>query len=161
MDNTILPNEPFGATAIEQLPPCIVYVKTNDSGYITAVNSSAFLSDTTGWAEIDRGYGDKYGHAQGNYFPEPIYTHGGAYRYKLVDGQPQECTPEEIAAQEEARKPKPTAPRNITAGEYITVHGVLYKAIFNIPNGERIIVGQNAIETTIEQQLYELTMKGE
>lgn len=53
------------------------------------------------------------------------------------------------------------APRNIVAGEYITINGILYKAIFNIPNGERIIVGQNAIETTIEQQLYELTMKGE
>ena len=50
----------------------------------------------------------------------------------------------------------PKAPRNITAGEYITVNGVLYKATENIPNGERIIVGQNAIETTVEAQLYEL-----
>lgn len=91
-------------------PEYIVYVKPNDSGYITSVNSSAFLSDTTGWVEIDRGYGDKYHHAQGNYFPQPIYTMGGAYRYKLVDGQPQECTPEEIKAQEEARKPVPVEP---------------------------------------------------
>lgn len=83
----------------------IVYVKPNSSGYITAVNSSEFLPDTTGWVEIDRGYGDKYHHAQGNYFPEPIITEGGAYRYKLVDGKAVECTPEEIAAQEEANKP--------------------------------------------------------
>ena len=143
-----------------KMNPYIVYVKPNDFGYITAVNSSAFLSDTTGWVEIDRGYGDKYGHAQGNYFPEPIYTHGGAYRYKLVDGQPQECTPEEIREQEEANKPKTIAPRNITAGEYITVNGVLYKATVNIPVGERIITGQNAIETTVEEQLAELA-KGE
>ena len=86
----------------------IVYVKQNDIGYITAVNSAAFLPDTTGWAEIDRGYGDKYHHAQGNYFPQPIRTMGGAYRYKMVDGKPVECTAEEIAAQEEALKPVPT-----------------------------------------------------
>lgn len=87
--------------------PYIVYVKPNDSGYITAVNSSAFLTDTTGWTEIDSGYGDKYHHAQGNYFPKPIRTDGGAFRYKLVDGMPVECTAEEIAKQEEANKPVP------------------------------------------------------
>lgn len=54
----------------------------------------------------------------------------------------------------------PVAPRNIIAGEYITIKGVLYLATENIPNGEYIIVGQNAIETTVEEQLYELT-KGE
>lgn len=88
--------------------PYIVYAKTNVNGYITAVNSSAFLPDTTGWEEIDRGYGDKYHHAQGNYFPLPIITDGGAYRYKMVDGKPVECTTEEIAAQEAALQPKPT-----------------------------------------------------
>ena len=87
----------------------IVYVKTNSIGYITAVNSSAFLTDASGWTEIDSGNGDKYHHAQGNYFPQPIVTDGGAYRYKLVDGVPTECTAEEIEAQEEALKPVPTA----------------------------------------------------
>ena len=86
----------------------IVYVKPNENDYITAVNSSAFLTGTTGWTEIDSGYGDKYHHAQGNYFPQPIITDGGAYRYKLVDGKPVECTAEEIEAQEEALKPVPT-----------------------------------------------------
>jgi uncharacterized membrane protein len=60
--------------------------------------------------------------------------------------------------------PKPTtvpvAPRNLTDGEYITVDGVMYKATSNIPNGEPIITGQNAVETTIEEQLAELA-KGE
>ena len=91
-----------------EMKPYIVYVKTNDSGHIAAVNSSAFLPDTAGWVEIDSGYGDKYHHAQGNYFPLPIITMGGAYRYRVVDGKPVECTPEEIAAQEEALKPVPT-----------------------------------------------------
>ena len=90
------------------MEPDIVYVKTDNSGYITAINSSTFLLDTTGWTEIDSGYGDKYHHAQGNYFPQPIVTDGGAHRYKLVDGVPVECTAEDIKAQDEANKPIPT-----------------------------------------------------
>lgn len=52
------------------------------------------------------------------------------------------------------------APRNLMEGEYITINGVMYKTTSNIPNGEPIIAGQNAIETTIEDQLAELA-KGE
>ena len=85
-----------------------VYVKISKSGYIIAVNSSDFLTDETGWTQIDSGIGDKYHHAQGNYLPEPLMTVGGAYRYKLVNGKPVECTPEEIAEQEEANQPEPT-----------------------------------------------------
>ena len=99
----------FANTVIMQRSPYIVYVKTNSNGYITAVNSSAFLTDTTGWVKVDSGYGDKYHHAQGNYVPESIYTMGGAYRYKLLDGKAVECAPEEIAAQEEANKPETEA----------------------------------------------------
>ena len=88
----------------------IVYVKPNKSGYITAVNSSAFLTDTTGWVEIDRGYGDKCHHAQNNYFAKRITTDGNAFHYKLVNGKAVECTPEEIAEQEEANKPVPVEP---------------------------------------------------
>lgn len=51
------------------------------------------------------------------------------------------------------------APRNIVSGEYVTIGGVLYLATENIPNGEPVIVGQNAVITTIEAQLHEL--KGE
>lgn len=91
----------------------IVFVRPNESGYITAVNSSEFLTDTTGWVEIDRGYGDKHHHAQNNYFPESIMTMGGAYRYKLVDDVPVECTAEEIAAQEEANNPIPAPSGNL------------------------------------------------
>lgn len=90
---------------MEFVNPYIVYAKINSSGYITEVNSSAFLTDTADWVEIDSGYGDKYYLAQGNFFDKPIMMDGGAYRYKLVDGQPVECTEDEIAAQEEANKP--------------------------------------------------------
>lgn len=59
----------------------------------------------------------------------------------------------------ERTEPYPVAPCNITAGEYVSIGNVLYKATGNIPNGEPVIVGQNAIATTVEEQLYEL--KGE
>ena len=98
----------------------IVYVKPNDADYITAVNSSAFLDDPTGWVEIDRGAGDRYHHAQNNYFDRPIITESGVYRYKLVDGKPVECTSEEIAAQI-AALPKPTpVPTNQENADAIT-----------------------------------------
>lgn len=84
----------------------LVYVRVNESGCITAVNSSAFLTDFTGWTEIDRGIGDKYHHAQGNYLPGPLMTEGGAYRYKLVNSTPVKCTPEEIQEQEAANQPE-------------------------------------------------------
>jgi len=92
--------------------PYIVYVKPNSDGYITAVNSSAFLTDTTGWVGIGSGYSDKYHHAQGNYFEKPIITDGDAYRYKLVNKKPVECTPEETATQEEKLNPG-TAPHTL------------------------------------------------
>ena len=47
---------------------------------------------------IDSGYGDKYHHAQGNYFPKPIMDERGIYRYKLVDGKPVERTASEMDA---------------------------------------------------------------
>ena len=84
--------------------PYIVYAKTDSGGYITAVNSSAFLPDTAGWTEIDRGFGDKRHHAQGNFFPQPIITDSGAYRYKLIDGMVTDCSESDILEQEEAQK---------------------------------------------------------
>lgn len=79
-----------------------VYVKTDAAGHIVEVNSSAFITDAAGWTEIDHGDGDRYHHAQGNYFPVSITTDAGAFRYKLVGGVPAVCTIEEIAAQEAA-----------------------------------------------------------
>lgn len=81
-----------------EMKPYIVYIKTDEENRITAVNSSAFLSDVTGWTEIDSGYGDRYHHAQGNYFDKPIMDDRGIYRYKLVDGAPVERTQEEMDA---------------------------------------------------------------
>ena len=87
-----------------------VYVLLNSEGYITRIDGGytiGNITDPENWVLIDEGNGDKYNLCQGNYFPQPIRTMGGAYRYKLVDGKPVECTAEEIAAQEEALKPVP------------------------------------------------------
>ena len=64
-----------------EMKPYIVYIKRNEYCEIIAVNSSAFLTDTTGWDEIGRGFGDRYHHAQGNYFHKPLMNYNGVYRY--------------------------------------------------------------------------------
>ena len=85
-----------------------VYVMTDEKGYITEVNSSAFVSGE-GRTEIDEGLGDRFHHAQANYFPLPLMTEGGAWQYRLIDGAAQECSEEDIAAQEAeiAAQPQP------------------------------------------------------
>lgn len=74
-----------------------VYIKIDSENRVTAVNSEIFISDTTGWTEIDRGDGDRYVHAQGNYFPKPLTDENGVYRYKYADGIVSERTAEEMA----------------------------------------------------------------
>ena len=87
----------------------IVYIRTDEQGRILEANSSAFLADTTGWTAIDEGLGDKYHHAQGNYFPAQIYTEDGIPRYKLETGEAVERTEEEIEADRAALpEPEPT-----------------------------------------------------
>lgn len=80
----------------------IVYVKIDSNNYITSINSSAFLTDTEGWIEIDRGCNDKCHHAQGNYFEKGLFTYSGACRYKMLNGKPVECTAEEVSEQEDS-----------------------------------------------------------
>lgn len=76
-----------------------VYIKTDSNGNVMAVNSSIFLSDLTGWTAIDEGTGDKYVHAQGNYFKKPLINDNGIYRYKYSNGVILEKTEGEIEAE--------------------------------------------------------------
>ena len=78
------------------MEPSIVYVKLDENSIIKAVLSSAFLPDTSGWVEIDSGYGDKYHHAQNHYFSKPIMDEYGVFRYKIVNGKPVERTQAEM-----------------------------------------------------------------
>ncbi|MBQ7887196.1 MAG: hypothetical protein IJ313_09930 [Clostridia bacterium] len=100
-----------------EFEPYIVYVKTDDANRITAVNSSTFLRDVTGWTEIDSGHDDKYHHAQGNYFPKPIMDMRGIYRYKLEDGKAVERTQEEMDADYVPPVHQPTDKERIAALE--------------------------------------------
>lgn len=74
-----------------------VYAITDENGIITAINSSAFLTDTADWTEIDEGEGDKYLHAQNNYLPDRLMDENGIFNYKLTDGKPELRTAEEKA----------------------------------------------------------------
>ena len=88
-----------------------VYVKIDATNCITDVNSSEFLTNLTDWIAIDEGSGDKYHHAQGNYFDRPIYEDHGIPVYKLENGLAVERTQEEIEADIAALPvpdPKPT-----------------------------------------------------
>ena len=91
-----------------EMQPYAVYVKVDESNRVTSINSSAFLADVTGWTEIDSGYGDKYHHAQGNYFDKPLYDERGICRYKLVNGRPVKRTQEEMDADYVPPEVKPT-----------------------------------------------------
>ena len=94
-----------------------VYIKTDHENRVTAVNSEIFISDTTGWTEIDRGEGDRYVHAQGNYFPKPLTDENGMYRYKYADGIVSERTAEEMAGDVPEPIPIITQEQRLTAAE--------------------------------------------
>ena len=91
-----------------------VYVKTDNTGRVISVNSDAFLPDTDGWMLIGQGNVDNFHHAQGNYFPQPIMTIEGVYRYKLVEGKAVERTAEEIQAEIDTIPPPPPDPLQVT-----------------------------------------------
>ena len=67
--------------------PIKVYVKVNLNNEIIEVSSSIFIKDLNGWIEIDNGYGDKYAHAQSQYFNEAIINEYGSYNYRYYSGQ--------------------------------------------------------------------------
>lgn len=86
-----------------------VFALIDEHNRIIGINSDAFLADLAGWVQIDEGVGDCYHHAQGNYLPKSLYDERGIPRYKLVNGQVVERTPEEMDADYVPPKQKPTA----------------------------------------------------
>ena len=97
-----------------EMRPYIIYVEVDESNRVTSINSSTFLADVTGWTEIDSGYGDKYHHAQGNYFDKPLYDERGICHYKLVNGVVTERTKEEMDADYVPPEVKPTDTERIS-----------------------------------------------
>ena len=70
---------------IEQ--PIKVYVRINANHEIIEVGSSVFIKDLTGWIEIDSGFGDRYAHAQSQYFDKPLMNEDGTCNYKYEYGR--------------------------------------------------------------------------
>ena len=65
--------------------PIGVYIKVNSDGHIVLVGSSIFIRDLTDWIKIDEGFGDKYAHAQSQYFDKPLINEDGTYNYKYIN----------------------------------------------------------------------------
>lgn len=76
-----------------------VHAKTDNDKHLFVVNSSAFITNINDWIQIDSGEGDKYHHAQNNYFDKPLINIDGTHNYKLVDNKPIETTAEEKSAE--------------------------------------------------------------
>ena len=95
----------------------LVYIRVDDAGRVVDINSSAFLTDTDGWMQIDRGHGDRFHHAQGNYLPGPLMDERGVYRYKLADGAVVERTQEEMDGDWVEPEPQPDPAERIRAVE--------------------------------------------
>lgn len=64
-----------------------VYAKVNENHEITEVGSSIFIEDTTGWTKIDEGSGDRYVHAQNNYFEKSLKNENNEYNYLYINGK--------------------------------------------------------------------------
>ena len=76
------------------------YAKADVSGRVEELGSSVFLTDLTGWVQIDEGEGDRYAHAQGNYLEKPLMDADGTHNYILDGSTIREAT----AAEKEAEK---------------------------------------------------------
>lgn len=100
-----------------------VYINKDSENNITSINSSIFLSEEemSKMIEIDKGQGDKYAHAQGQYLEKGLVDEQGRYNYKFVNGKVVEVT--------EAEKPKVVEPeQQATAQDKIEAQ-VMYTAL--------------------------------
>lgn len=106
----------------------LVYIRVDDAGRVVDINSSAFLTDTDDWVQIDQGHGDRFRHAQGNYLPGPLMDERGIYRYKLADGAVVERTQDEMDADYTPPKQRPTTEQRVDALETTTDDIILMMA---------------------------------
>lgn len=113
-----------------------VLAKTDSENRITEIDSSAFIENDGTWYEIDSGTGDKFHHAQGNFFPGPKYDDRGIPRYAYVpDGNPKwrERTQEEMDA--DYIEPEPVKTLDERVGEVETKTGELEEALDMLLSG--------------------------
>lgn len=98
-----------------------VYIKIDETGNIIAVNSSIFIDDTTDWIKIDEGNGDKYAHAQSNYFDDLILNEHGIYNYKYLNNEIHKKTEEEINEEISLLPPPPPSEIEVLKSKLNTV----------------------------------------
>ena len=61
-----------------------VYIRTDEQGRVEDVSSSAFLVDPAGWMAVCSGDGDRFVHAQGNFFAKLVRDERGICQYRKV-----------------------------------------------------------------------------
>ena len=115
----LVKKECIGQMAIVCSEPEIkVYIMINNKNDVIYIDSDIFLYDTAGLIYIDKGYGDRYAHAQGNYFAKPIADAYGIYTYKYENGAVREKTEEEKEREREnLPKPQPGEGERLAALE--------------------------------------------
>lgn len=93
-----------------------VYINKDSENNIISINSSIFLSEEemSKMIEIDKGQGDKYAHAQGQYLDKGLVDEYGRYNYKYVNGKVVEVAEEDKPTIEEP-KAEPTEQEKINA----------------------------------------------
>ena len=63
-----------------------VYIAINNkNNQIIAIESDAFLADTSKWIFIDEGVGEKYLYAQNQYLPKSLANQEGMFRNMLYN----------------------------------------------------------------------------
>lgn len=93
-----------------------VYINKDSENNITSINSNIFLSkeEIQKMTEIDKGQGDKYAHAQGQYLEKGLVDEHGRYNYKFVNGKVVEVAEADKPTIEEP-KAEPTEQEKINA----------------------------------------------
>lgn len=93
-----------------------VYINKDSENNIVSINSNIFLSEEemSTMIEIDKGQGDKYAHAQGQYLEKGLVDEHGRYNYKFVEDKVVEVAEADKPTIEEP-KTEPTEQEKINA----------------------------------------------
>lgn len=67
--------------------PVNVYVEIDKDNNIIKVFSSDFEKPQSTSIKIDEGFGDKYAHAQSQYFEKNIISENGKYTYSYIENK--------------------------------------------------------------------------
>lgn len=67
--------------------PTRVYVEVNQDNNIVKVFSSDFEQPTATSIKINEGFGDRFRHAQSQYFDKPLINDDGGYNYAFIGGK--------------------------------------------------------------------------